>query len=108
MIFDVDFHGVTSIIQCPVNFLYVLELESSFLHPITVGSLPLNNKNVILIGKRKLLSRALMYIKLTGHCMYNQALESSYLSQIISKVFEISYLLYVLAVIFRNCCFSCV
>ena len=52
------FHGSTNSIQCSVNFLYILALESSFLHPIIVGSRPSNDKAVILIGQRYLLSGA--------------------------------------------------
>ena len=55
-------------VQCPVNFMYIPALESSFLHPIIVGSQSSNDKAVILIGQRKLLFSALMYIKMTRHC----------------------------------------
>ena len=55
------------LVQCPVNFMYVLALESSFLYPIIVDSQLSNDKAVRLIGQRKLLSSAWAYINLTGY-----------------------------------------
>ena len=55
-------------IQCPVNFMYILALESGFLHPIIVGSQSSHDKAVILTGQRKLLSSASKHIKSTCYC----------------------------------------
>ena len=67
-------NSTTQILESPDNFMYILALESSFLHRIIVGSQPSNDKAVILVKQIKLLSSALTYIKLSGHYKLSESL----------------------------------